>query len=97
MVRRRVTKGCCGRKSIIMITDKPVRREHVSLFQAAGFQCPENYIRSGLLYARMGGFIGTVTFGICNVNVRCNGRGCDDIINKFQSVLEQIEKSSTKP
>jgi hypothetical protein len=100
MVQRRVTKGCCGRTSIIMTTTYPVRKYHVPLFQNAGFQCPNNYIKNGLLYAKKDGFIGTVTFGICNVNIRCNGSSsCTETINQFQSILEQIEKESgkTKP
>jgi hypothetical protein len=90
MVERRITKGCCGRKSIVMIVKRPVRAFHIPLFQQAGFQCPDNYIKAGLLYAKKGGFIGTATFGICNINVRCNGQ-CDDLINDFEAILRKIE------
>jgi hypothetical protein len=91
MVERRITKGCCGRKSIVMTTLRPVRTHHVALFQQAGFVCPDNYIKSGLLYAKKENFIGTCTFGICNINVRCNGANCDAIINEFETVLRTIE------
>lgn len=100
MVQRRVTKACCGRKSIVMTLTSPVRRHHIDRFQKAGFQCPENYIKSGLLYARKDGFIGTATFGICNVNVRCNGQhNCQQIIDEFEGILKgiEMEAGSTKP
>jgi hypothetical protein len=94
MVQRRVTKSCCGgRNSLNFTLLKPVRREHVNLFVLAGFQCPDNYIKSGLLYAKKDGFIGTATFGICNINVRCTGANCQVIINEFESILKTIEQS----
>jgi len=92
MVQRRVTKTCCGRKAIIITSNKPVRKNHISLFQQAGFNVPENYVRSGLLYAKKGGFVATASFGICNVNVRCSGAGCDDTINLFEGILAKIER-----
>lgn len=94
MVQRRVTRSCCNRKSLIFVTTVPVGRNHVPLFQQAGFQCPENYIKSGLLYAKKDGFVGTVTFGICNVNIRCNGQhNCNEIIDQFENVLKTIEQN----
>lgn len=83
-----------------MTTIRPVRRNHVDLFQKSGFQCPENYIKSGLLYARKDGLIATCTFGICNINVRCNGQhNCNQIIDEFEGILKQIENEpgQTKP
>ena len=71
---------------------KPVRREHISLFTLAGFHCPDNYIKSGLLYATKDGFIGTTVFGNCNVNIRCTGTNCQSIINEFESILKTIEQ-----
>jgi hypothetical protein len=93
MVQRRVTKSCCGsKKSINFIVLKPVRKEHIILFTSAGFQCPDQYVKSGLLLAKKDGFIGTATFGICNINVRCSGVNCEAIINEFESILKIIEQ-----
>jgi hypothetical protein len=91
MVTRRVTKSCCGKNAVVIQVDKPVRKQHVSLFTEAGFVVPESYVNCGLLYAKKGGMIGTATFGIRNVNVRCGGNNCDAIMNEFESILIKIE------
>lgn len=74
------------------MTTRPVRKNHIHLFKEAGFVCPENYVKSGMLYAKKDGFIGTATLGICTINVRCNGQSnCDQIIDEFESILRKIE------
>lgn len=92
MVQRRVTKTCCSRKAIVVTSEKPVRRNHIQMFRQAGFNVPENYVKSGLLYAKKGGFVATATFGICNANIRCSGGDCEDIIRLFEGILAKIER-----
>lgn len=74
-----------------MTVEKPVRKQHVSLFTEAGFIVPESYVNCGLLYAKREGMIGTATFGIRNVNVRCGGKNCEENIDLFESILIKIE------
>jgi hypothetical protein len=93
MVERRVTKGCCGKTAVLITVSKPVRKEHIPLFTEAGFIVPENYVRAGLLYVKKGGLIATCTFGICNINVRCPGHSCEDLIKQFEDILRKIESS----
>jgi len=93
MVQRRVTKGCCGRTSILMISEKPIMKSHVALFKAAGFIVPDNYQKAGLFYAKKGSMIATATFGIKNVNIRCSGTGCQNSINEFEALLKKVETS----
>jgi hypothetical protein len=94
MVTRRVSKSCCGKSAIVFTVEKPVRKHHVKLFTDAGFIVPASYINCGLLYAKKDGMVGTATFGICNLNVRCSGPTCEAVINQFESILAQIEKES---
>jgi hypothetical protein len=92
MVQRRVTKGCCGRTSILMVSNKPIMKNHLTLFKEAGYVVPENYIKAGLFYAKKGTMIATATFGIKNVNIRCSGSGCQETIDEFETLLEKVEQ-----
>ena len=94
MIIKRNVKSCCGKSAVVMTVDKAVKREHVPLFVEAGFIVPESYVKCGLLYAKKGGMIGTATFGIRNINVRCGGKDCQEYIDQFEKVLIKIENMS---
>ncbi len=93
MVQRRVTHGCCGRTSILMIAEKPIQKHHIPLFRAAGYIIPDNYTKAGLFYAKKGTMIATATYGIKNINIRCSGTGCTETINEFEALVKKIEAS----
>lgn len=92
MPTRRVTKGCCGRTSILMVADKPIMKNHIPIFKQAGFLVPDNYQKAGLFYAKKGAMIATATFGIKNINIRCSGSGCQESINEFEALLKKVEQ-----
>lgn len=91
MVERRVVKGCCGRKAVLMISTVALEKCHIPLFKQAGYIIPENYAKAGLFYAKKGTFIATATFGLKNINIRCSGSGCEELISAFEAIIKTIE------
>lgn len=88
--QKQVLKTCCGRSSLLYSVAKPILKEHIPLFVAAGFVIPERYSNSGLFYARKDNFMATCTFGICKITVRCTGSNCQTITQEFESILQKI-------
>lgn len=86
-------KSCCGGSSTLISVDKPISRADLVLFKSAGFFLPENFISSGLFYAKKSGFVASASFGICKINVKCNGGDCEQIQNEFVELLRSIEKT----
>jgi hypothetical protein len=91
-MRKDVIKTCCAKSAVLYIIDKPVLKIHIELFEKAGFLVPARYAKSGLLYLQRKSFVGTASFGMCKINVRCSGNGCVESIQLFESIISQIEK-----
>lgn len=90
-MERRVSKSCCGKTAIIISTTKPIRKNHLDLFKSKGYTIPDNYVKIGMFYAKKEGFVASATFGICNINIRCNGSMCQQRLDEFESILKIIE------
>jgi hypothetical protein len=90
-MERRVSKSCCGKSAIIIVTTKPIRKNHLDLFRSKGFVIPENYVKAGMFYCKKDGFVASATFGICNINIRCNGSLCQQRVDEFEAIIRQIE------
>lgn len=93
MINKVYMKTCCGRRAVTYTVAKPIRRNHVQLFQDAGFLIPERYMRTGLFYGRKDGFTATCNFGITRITARCSGANCDNLFAQFETVLEKIQSS----
>ena len=92
MVTKKLTKGCCGKQMVIFDSEKPIRKQHIDLFKEAGFNITDAYVKSGLFYAKKDGMIATSTLGIRNVNIKCSGPKCEDVIDEFEKILIQINE-----
>lgn len=91
MVECRVVKSCCNSLAWLFIIAKPISRAHINLFVQAGFQVPENFVKSGLFYAKKNSFIASASFGLTKLNAR--GSNCEKIRDEFLELLKRVETS----
>jgi hypothetical protein len=88
-----VIKSCCGNKSFIFETEKPVKKIHLDTFRKSGYLVPEHFVNVGLFYVQFEGLIATAAFGSTRIQIRCNSRNSDELLSKFQLLLDQTTLS----
>lgn len=89
MITRHTTKSCCGSKSLIFETDKPVRKSQVQLFKDKGYFVPDNFLNVGIFYAKKGLLVATGSFGGNRLDVKCSGEQVSALLDEFQADLEE--------
>lgn len=89
MITRHIVKSCCGSRSFIFETDKPIRKSQTQPFRDAGYLVPDNFFNVGLFYVQKNYLIATSSFGATRISVRCNGENCSDLLDAFSLLLEQ--------
>lgn len=83
-------KSCCGSgKSLLLETDKPIKKYQIKVFRDKNYFIPENFYQSGLFYVQKGRLIATTTFGSTRFNIKNNGPNADVELTEFESLLEQ--------
>lgn len=99
MPKRQVVKSkCCGSpnqntKAFIEHLSKPIRKQHVGMFTAAGYKVSDKYIGSGLFCAKKNNFIATGNFGLVKINARFTDGAVDWVIlDEFERILTEIEQ-----
>jgi len=88
MITRHIIKACCGNKSYIFETQKPIMKNHLDAFEKAGYLVPKQFINIGLFYVQNKGLIATTSFGSTRFQVRCSARNADDLLNAFEQLLD---------
>ena len=94
MITRHVVKTCCGNKSFIFETQKPLKRTHLEEFQKAGYLAPQQFVKVGLFYVQKNGLIATSSFGTTKLQVRCNSKNCDELLNSFEKLLDSVTNAT---
>lgn len=93
-IKKHVIKSCCGSQSIILETDKPLRKYQIDIFKNSGYLVPDNYLKLGIFYGTKNGIVATAAFGSTKVQIRANTADVPEIDN-FIILLEQaISKES---
>lgn len=89
MITRHIVKSCCGSRSFIFETDKPIRKSQMDVFRNAGYSIPDNFYNAGLFYVQNGNFVASSSFGATKISIRCSGDNCSQLIDNFSLLLEQ--------
>lgn len=92
-VKRFVTQSCCGKKTYIIETPKPIKKSQLPVFQEAGYLIAECYTIAGILWVKLGNLTATGSFGTTKVNIQCSGPDCEQKINEFENLLERAVNS----
>ncbi len=91
-MRRNTVKSCCGSSVHIFATDKPIRKNQVSMFRDAGYSIPEHFLNAGIFYVQSGRLIASASFGSTQISVRCSG-DCEPLLTTFGDLLERATNS----
>lgn len=83
-------KACCGRTSLILKTDQPLTKEHLSSLVKLGFVAAEHFVAAGILYATNSDLIVTGPFGSDRLQIKCKIADCSQKINDFEVLLQQL-------
>lgn len=89
MITRHIVKSCCGSRSFIFETPKPIRKFQTKPFRDAGYLVPDNFFNVGIFYVQKNQLIATSSFGTTKISIRCNGDNCSQLLDDFSLLLEQ--------
>lgn len=93
MITRQKYQSCCGSNGFVFIMDKPIRKSQMHLFIELGYTVPDDYLNNGIFFVQKEYLVSNAAFGSTKVTVRCNGKNCATLINKFQEDLEKAINS----
>jgi len=83
--------SCCDAEAYVYVLEAPVLKEHLKLFEDAGFVSLKHFLKSGILSCRKKGLSFTVTFGQTKMTTRCSGSSCSLLWADLDSVIKKIE------
>jgi len=83
--------SCCNAEAYVYVLEAPVLKEHLKLFEDAGFIALKHFLKSGILSCRKKGLSFTVTFGQTKMTTRCSGAACTSLWDDLDSVIKKIE------
>jgi len=86
-------KSCCGKKSIIFKTDRPLTKNHIDFLVQKGFKETSHFTKAGILYVDNSDFILNGPLGSNRLTVKCrrNEAECNQKINDLEGLLQQME------
>lgn len=84
-------KACCGRKAVIYRVDRPLSKDTIASFVKIGFNESAHFTSSGILYVDNLDFILTGPLGSDRLQVKCKKPNCDQNLNDFEQLLQQLE------
>jgi hypothetical protein len=93
MINKINVRSCCGNKAFIFESQKPVKKNHLDSFEKAGYIIPKQFSNVGLFYVQNSGLIATASFGSTRVQVRCSGNNCEELLKKFELLLDEVLKN----
>jgi hypothetical protein len=90
-IQRFVTKSCCGKTSVSFKLDRPVHKDFLPLFLSGGFTEDSKFTKLGIFYIENKDLIASGPFGSDKIQVRCKNKECQEKLNDFEKLLEQME------
>lgn len=84
--------SCCNSEAYTFILEAPILKEHLKLFEEAGFVPLRHFLKCGILSARKKKLSFTVTFGQSRMTARCSGPVCNTLWKDLEEIISQIEK-----
>lgn len=87
-VDRKTVKSCCGKKSFILIINKPIDEGIIKALQSTGYKELEHFTKSGILYVENNYIIATGPIGSNKLQIRCRVEDCEKHIDALESTLK---------
>ena len=89
-IQRFITQACCGKTSVYFKIDKSVSKDFLPLFISNGFSELTNFTQAGILYIEDDYLIATGAFGTDKIQVKCKKSNCQENLNNFENLLNQL-------
>jgi hypothetical protein len=89
-VERFTVQACCGSKSLIFKTNRPISKSDVSNLVKLGFTESPNFTKAGILYVDNSDLIVTGPIGSDRLQVKCKSGNCEEKVNDFEVLLQQL-------
>lgn len=90
-IKRYITPSCCGKTALIFKLSKTIDKSLLSKFSSLGFKEDFEFTKFGILYMTSLDLIVTGPFGSTKLQVKCRKLDCEDIINKFEKQMIDLE------
>jgi hypothetical protein len=77
-IDKREIVSCCGKKQMIWKLNTPIKKDHLEIFQRAGFSFVKTYIDAGMIYIEDKGLTATGVFGMNQFTIKCKNAKCEE-------------------
>jgi hypothetical protein len=89
-VERHTVQACCGSKSLIFKTSRPIAANDIESLVTLGFTEATNFTKAGILYVDNLDLIVTGPIGSDRLQVKCKVGDCEQKVNDFEVLLQQL-------
>jgi hypothetical protein len=89
-IERFTVQACCGRKSLIFKTDRPIALSDIEGLVKLGFTEAGSFTKAGILYVDNQDLIVTGPIGSNRLQVKCKILDCSEKVNDFEVLLQQL-------
>jgi len=90
VITKQIVKSCCGSKSLIFTTEKPVKKIFLDRFQQEGYLA--HFSKVGLFYVQRRGLIATGSYGSTRIQVRCSPAN-EILIGEFEKLIDELTRA----
>jgi len=90
-VERFLIQACCGKKSLILKTDRPIDKRLLSFFLNKGFKEYQHFTTAGILYVDNLEIIITGPIGSDRLQIKCKIADCDQKLKEFELLIQEFE------
>ena len=85
-------ESCCGSEAYVYVLETPILKEHLKVFEDAGFRVLNHFRKVGILSAKKKGITFQITFGQTKMTTRCSGKNCVTLWDELDKIILEIEK-----
>jgi hypothetical protein len=89
-IERFTVQACCGKTSLIFKTDRPIFASDIQALVNFGFTEAKHFTKAGILYVDNSDLIITGPIGSDRLQVKCKIADCDQKLNDFEVLLQQL-------
>jgi hypothetical protein len=90
-IERFSINSCCGAKSLIFKTNRPIAKSDIISLVNQGFIESENFTKAGIMYLTNEALIVSGPLGSDRLQVKCKSTSsCQEKVNDLEVILQQL-------
>lgn len=83
-------QSCCGKPFVVFKTDQPITQDLLKSLVNLGFKGADHFLKAGILYVDNSDLIILSPFGSDRLQIKCKKVNCDQKIDDFEVLLQQL-------